>query len=710
MTKYITPASAQYDRGRSEAGVYVFSKTIEISSDLPFTINIFASNRYKLFVNGRYICEGPCRTCEFMRRYDTVTCNAFKKGTNTVTVQVVHLTEVWNATSFARAQKPVVIMRAVSDTDKFETDSSWTCRFVNNHLLCGSDTFLFPFEDVCGDVIYTDVPLEENVEFDFDLDMHRAPYGVANFRMLPRHIPMIAPGEKVKLSVIRKGDGFIELDAGKYVTARVKISLKAGALAKVTYAECYTFPDGKRKRSDTSGKLQGECDRISAGSQDYTFESFWYRAFRYIKIETQNTDDIISVEAAKYHYPLNQTGSFECSDNTFNTMYEISLNTLLCCTTDIFVDCPYYEQQQYIMDSAIEAAVFMRLTGDVRMVRKCICDFAASRQPSGLLCANYPCTKVQIIPGFSIFWLLLLKDYYDYTADAEFVRSMLPTADGILEYFNGALNKNGLVSRSNDWDFVDWVPGWDYGVPPVSHGADNTIYSMYYACGLDTAAYLAKECGRCGIAQEYLDRSKTLKDAINAFCYNSDNGMYHDGEGTYSAHTVIWGILSEMVKGDAAKELCKKLKLDTISKSSYSMNYYLFRALEKCGMYDTAPDYFGGWKKMIDLDCTTWCENPDDPRSECHAWSCAPLYEFSANVLGVKHSPHDEIIIVPKPLGLEWAKGNVPTRFGNVFVEWKQNAKGFSITVTSPEGIVKKLSLPDGRQLEFTDGKKTVSY
>ena len=139
------------------------------------------------------------------------------------------------------------------------------------------------------------------------------------------------------------------------------------------------------------------------------------------------------------------------------------------------------------------------------------------------------------------------------------------------------------------------------------------------------------------------------------------------------------------------------------------MNFFLFRALEKCGCYDMAKKYFGGWQKMIDLGCTTWCENPDDPRSECHGWSAAPLYEFSANVLGVKYSFDDEIIIKPVTLGLDFAKGCVPTRFGTISVEWTNADNKFNIKIDSPNGVVKKLITPDGKTHTFTDASLDVT-
>ena len=168
-------------------------------------------------------------------------------------------------------------------------------------------------------------------------------------------------------------------------------------------------------------------------------------------------------------------------------------------------------------------------------------------------------------------------------------------------------------------------------------------------------------------------------------------------------HTTIWAILSGLVNDEQATKMVESFECDDVRKCSFSMNFYLFRALEKCGCYEKAIDFFDGWQKMIDMHCTTWCENPDSPRSECHGWSSAPLYEFSANILGVKYSFDDIIKISPVTWDLEYAKGIVPTRFGEVKVSWQKENGSFKIKIESPESVEKELILPDGTVKHFYD-------
>jgi len=41
------------------------------------------------------------------------------------------------------------------------------------------------------------------------------------------------------------------------------------------------------------------------------------------------------------------------------------------------------------------------------------------------------------------------------------------------------------------------------------------------------------------------------------------------------------------------------------------------------------------WKEMIEDGLTTFAENPEPTRSDCHAWSAHPILGFFQNVAGV---------------------------------------------------------------------------
>lgn len=686
-------------------GVFEFTNSFELDSESELTLNIYASTRYILYINDEYVCEGPCRGRADIRYYDTVTTAKTKAGLNTVKLIVMHLTKTREFSSVIKSNRPEIMFSADKLKNSETFDNNWTCIKKDNFLLGyppGNivSTYVPPFEEKSDDE--TGTAYETEIIFSTDtLNNTYTPFGsMLLYDMQPRPIPMIYPTEMIAFTPVKKGENFIEFDAGRYVTAKPEFVFSGTSDIKIIYSECYTKNGTKNIRDDISGELSGPYDIVHTTGGDYTYSPFWFRAFRFIRIECDNINDVFkSITARLFHYPLNIKGSFSCSDEVLNQIYNISANTLLCCMGEIFVDCPHFEQQQYIMDSAVESDVLMHLSDDVSLVKKCISEFAASQHSDGLLSANYPNGGKQIIPGFSFFFVYMLEDYLNYSRDIAFVKPYISIIDKIFTYFDKQIFESGLIKKSKYWDYVDWVPDWLHGVPTLTDDEPITIYNIYYAAALKSAERICKICNRRGLADEYAARYEILKNKINTECFDKEKGLYTDGSltKTYSMHTIIWALLAELKTGNEAKELAAHLNDDDLNKSSFSMNFYLFRALKKCDMTHKMYDYLTGWKKMYELHCTTWCENPDNPRSECHAWSCAPVSELASVTLGINYAYEDKITVSPKIGSLTWAKGAVPTRYGNVEVIWEIKDKIFTIHLSGAEGIEKHIIMPNGK-------------
>lgn len=700
---YIKP-DAQY----TPDGIYEFYTSVNLESPEKYTINIYTSGRYILEINNKYVCEGPCKGHEYVRYYDTIETQLLKKGNNLIKIIVMHIADERHFTTVYKTPKPEVIFEAKSNSASIVSSLNWKCRKNNKFdFRYARWRFLPPYEDADFSKDYQDFELTASGGFDFENGLHTFCGIASGVQPEKRPIPMIFPGEDIEFTVVKKGHNFIEIDAGNYTTAKVYFTFGKETNAKIIYAECYETQTGKEIRDDSTGVLNGYYDTVITGNQEEHYSPFWFRTFRFIRVEAENIDKaLLGYSAKKWHYPVQCDGSFVCSDDYFNKMYDISINTMLCCTHDVFYDCPYYEQQQYEMDSAVEAAVFLKMTRDTRIVKKCIEEFAASQLSLGLLLSIYPSVFNQIIPGYSFFWIFMLNDYLEYSNDTQFVKQFIPNVDKIITYFNSILSPEGLITKGRYWDFVDWVPEWDNGEPITSEGEVITVYSMYFAYAILCAQKICEKVGRGHLAIEYKEMYNKLKQNIKECCFDKEKGLYKDSlsSNNYSAHTIIWAIISELNKGEEALSLISHLHDETISKASFSMNYYLFRALEKCEKASEIFNNMDGWKQMIDKHCTSWCEHPGkSARSECHGWSSAPLYEFASNILGVKTSFDDEIVIKPVIANLSYAKGTVPTRFGNVDVSWKNDENGFKIEVKSPDTVLKKLVLPNGEIKTFKE-------
>src|SRR5579875_1712763 len=104
--------------------------------------------------------------------------------------------------------------------------------------------------------------------------------------------------------------------------------------------------------------------------------------------------------------------------------------------------------------------------------------------------------------------------------------------------------------------------------------------------------------------------------------------------------------------------------------------------------------------------------------TSCHAWRAAPTYFLTTLILGIRPAKpgYAEYWVAPHPVGLEWAKGAVPTVHGEIRVDWRWEKAGgggatnsgdpgstFVLTLHNPAGEVAQIMLP------VRNGKKPSS-
>jgi alpha-L-rhamnosidase len=122
----------------------------------------------------------------------------------------------------------------------------------------------------------------------------------------------------------------------------------------------------------------------------------------------------------------------------------------------------------------------------------------------------------------------------------------------------------------------------------------------------------------------------------------------------------------------------EKILYDTsLSQATFYYRFYLNRALKKAGMADMYYSQLTPWRGMIDNGLTTFAENPDPTRSDCHAWSSSPNYDFLATICGIlPASPGFSSVRIEPALGeLQQAKGIMPHPDGDITVSLQRKGK-----------------------------------
>jgi hypothetical protein len=532
----------------------------------------------------------------------------------------------------------------------------------------------------------------------------------------------------------------VDIEVQSLTTCFVTLECSGGTGSKVTlhYAECYEKdlgvevapfpkPRSKSNRAESSGRLYGIKDYyiVADGQLEHTFEPFWFRTFRYVQLKITAGKQPLTLRSftlRETYYPLEISTDVQTGAELDN-IWNISLRTLQNCRHETYEDCPFYEQNQFASDSRLQMLFTYQLSSDDRLARKTLQEFHASQGPDGLIKAQFPSGfRSTQIPQFSLFFVAMVYDHMRYFADTSLVRRYLSTIDGILNHFDERLNEIGLVGRFDheSWPFIDWVPEWS--VPgkifescmPRAYTTTGaaTFNSLLYIVALMQAADVCSFVGRHDTAREYTSRADALRSAVNHHCY--EDGLYLDGPSAkeYSQHSQVFAILSESITGTAAKALMSRTLEDTsLAKCSYSMQFYLFRAVEKVGLYTQSfPKLIEPWRRMVADNLTTWAEFEQNARSDCHGWSAVPVHEIVTQVFGVSPAlpGFKKIRIAPQMALLESARGKFFTSAGDISVSWTKDG-GLELKATADvevelvlDGVSSVHQLESGKMVAFS--------
>lgn len=740
--------------------IVLFRKEVLLNGDpRKGKIDISADTRYKLYVNQELVEVGPSRGDGQVWFYDTVDLVPYlKKGKNVIGVSVLRYPEdptAGNHGMFRTSTPGLYVSGNMEDMAGMEydvsADASWKCMTDKSVSFYREEERFAPLvvhERAAGSPVTF---RWKSVGYDDSCWQYAKPYArgqiplaVSPGNLKPRNIPYIYRKRKKFRNVMAlqksgcthelweaflKGgqemvigahtEEIVELDAGEEMTGYIRALFSRGSKASISllYSEAYV-QDGfagperipmKADRMDKkNGHLQGyeDCYHVAGvgcAKEPEIYEPYWFRTFRFVRLHIVTADEPVTLHGLDYEetgYPLDISTSVSVSDRSLKPVWEISARTLRRCMHETYEDCPFYEQLQYIMDARAQILYTYAVSADDRLARKCMDDLRRSQRYDGLLNCSYPNCNTNVIPGFSIYYILMVYDHMMYFGDRALVEEHMPAIEQILHYFQRHLTKEGYVEKvggvnmeARFWSFIDWADEWNdtSGMPPAGFKGPLTMETLLYIYGLQHAGYLADFLGRREEAGMYGRRAKKAQDAVRAHC-TGRNGMLQDGPGIdeYSQHCQVFAVLTDTVNGaQGKKNLMNTIEDPGYTQCTVAMRFYLFRALEKTGLYAYTDRYWETWRNMVKMHCTTCVESEAYPRSECHAWGSLILYELPSVTLGVRPAApgYQKVKIAPVTGYFTCASGNVKTPAGNIRVSWKIENGTFKMDYETPQNV-----------------------
>ena len=464
-------------------------------------------------------------------------------------------------------------------------------------------------------------------------------------------------------------------------------NISADGLVRVIYGES----EAEVLDEDISHCDSWELLRLTAGDE---FIAENPHGFRFIHIIPLNPDMRVGSLAMDYEWNnLPRKGTFRCSDDELNRIWDVADRTLELTCREVFIEGIKRDHWVWSGDAVQSCLMAYYRNGD----------FEGAKRTLWCVRGKDP-LKMHLngIIDYSFYWLIAIRDFDLYAGDAAFLRQVYPRMKSLLDFVGGRLDENGrpvwrpgVTPYGDDWVFIDWAKEDLHGKEGVC-----SFEMVLYARALEATAYVAERIGAKDEAAAYIRSSRRVRDDVVRTFWNEEKGalmhlLRFDGtlSGQLTSYPNLFALAYGYLDGDQARRVFDGVILND-KVTSFQTPYMCFYEMDLlCGngrhkqVLDDIRSYWGG---MLKEGATSFWEvyDPDEKgsghfamygrpfaRSLCHAWGASPVYLLGKHFLGVRPtaSGYSSYIVEPHLGMLEWMDGAVPTPRGTVKVNVRKD-------------------------------------
>ena len=487
--------------------------------------------------------------------------------------------------------------------------------------------------------------------------------------------------------------GYIILDFGKEYQGGVKIIAqdmmgKKNANIRVRFGESAMECCSELGQKGSTNDHSVRDERLQLpwiGCLEYGMTGY-----RFIRVD--NYDDVsislVQVLGISVHSGKEYKGSFVCSDDTINRVWEASAYTLYLNNNKYITDGIKRDRLVWIGDMHPETISVLRLFGDDPSVRRSL-DYIRDETELPLWMNG--------IPSYSMWWCKIQRDLYLYTGDKEYLAKQLPYIKKLCRLLTDCVKPDGTIGI--DYKFIDWPSS-------TQPSAQSLGIRSLLVVSLRSCLEILHVFGDASCDESV---EKALKVLSSHTLEKSDNKQ-----------AVSLAVFAELLSAKQAE--AEILSKDPLSGLSTFLCYYVMQARAKAGAMQGALDiirkYYGA---MLDLGATTmwedfdleWAKNakPIDAllgegeydvhgdnggycykgyrHSLCHGWAAGTVSFATEYILGIKVAEVGckKITVSPDLGDLQWAEGTFPTPYGNVWVRAEKKNGQTDVQYKAPEQV-----------------------
>ncbi|VAX29743.1 alpha-L-rhamnosidase, partial [hydrothermal vent metagenome] len=516
--------------------------------------------------------------------------------------------------------------------------------------------------------------------------------------------PLRVTKEIKPVKITSPSEGVYVVDMGQNFAgwAKLKVKGEKGTRVQLRFAETLK-PDGNVYRENLRKAKATDVYILKGEGVEEWQPFFTYHGFRYVEVTGfpgKPTLDALTGMVA--HSDAPNIGEFSCSNELLDKVQHNIQWGQASNMYSVPTDCPQRDERLGWMGDAQAFAPTASYNMEmINFFSKWMHDISDGQDDDGAVHDVNPVIVVKgpAAPGWGDAVYVVPWVMYKFYGDKRILEQNYDAIVGWVEYMRSKSKGNLYEQRG----YGDWVA--------VEKSPSEPIGSAYYFYGAKMLSEMAKILGKNEDAIKYKKLSEKIAAAFNKKHFDSANNSYTGNTQTANLIPLNFGIVPKDHRKAVAANIIANVEehndhltvgflgvpllLPTLSDYGYNDLAY------KVASQKTYPS----WGYMVEKGATTiwelWNGDTEGPgmNSRNHfalgsvgAW----YYGYLAGIRPTPKAPgFKKVILAPMPAdGLDWAKANVKTTYGEVSSYWQRKGNNIEYDFTVPANTSAVFHLP----------------
>lgn len=527
-----------------------------------------------------------------------------------------------------------------------------------------------------------------------------------NTNLVAQSMPAIRPVKRIEPKHLQSwGDTIHLYDMGENIAGVCHLNIKGERGMKVELAHGELLKsDGRLEQGNlaiyyhpmkSDEAFQTDLYILSGDKNGESFQpQFTYHGFRYVEVRSSKpvSQKDMSVEGVMMHTDLPRVGSFRCSNDLLNRIYDATMLSYVDNLHSIPTDCPQREKNGWTADAHVAIDLGLQNFDGITFYEKWMNDFIDNQKDNGNVAGIVPSAGWGYGDSPGPVWdaalFIVPLAIYDYYGDATVLERMYPTMLKYMEWLRMLEKEDGTLACG----IGDWLP-YNTQTP-----TDFTS-TLYAFADYKMMARIARILGKDASGWE--KHRHEMGRRINSKWFDTERKLYANGSQAAQAIALYWGVVPEKYEREVAKNLndmvvANDCALDFGLLGSKSVLRMLTRygypeTAMKMATRTTAPSW-GYWLDECGYTtlAETWTLSPEFRDASLNHAFFGDIAAWMVNdIAGLNFDPSnpgfENIIIRPVFFkGIDWAEARYKSVKGDILSRWERKNGRIELNVEVP--------------------------